>query len=194
MQKWTTIALSITFFSLLTGCSTLATMKAVPKLNFIDPNLSLVNFVRPSNFAGGASNRELWDEGKYIGSSSNGSMIQYQVKPGKHLFLTNNYDRGWTSLQFNLEPGKTYYVRVEVYFSGFRLEKMPPLDEESKKWIDSLRVISIDINKSKGVPKSEIEEAIMHANSFKRVIKAKESNCDINWRPICKQIMEPGKS
>jgi len=194
MQKWILLFLSVGFFTLLIGCSSLATMRTVPRINSIDPNLSLINFVRPSNFLGAASNRELWDESIYIGSSSNGSMIQYQVKPGKHLFLTNNYNKGWRYLQLDLEPGKIYYVRVEVYSSGFELEKITALDEESMKWINSLTVKSIDLNKSKGVPKSEIEEAAKHANRIKRANDAKELGCGKNWKPICKQILELDKS
>ena len=167
MNKYVSLIFAFALLLFFSGCSGLAKMKPAKRLQFAPPEKALVNFVRPYNFAGGGSNRDLWHEDEYIGSISNASMVQYLVEPGMQLFMTNNYNKGWKHLYLNVEAGKTYYVRVEVYFSGFELEKIAQLDYKTKSWIDELLVTSIDAKNSKAIPSSEIASAKRNAARFK---------------------------
>lgn len=67
-------------------------------------------------FMGAAVNIKLQDNGREITRIQHGQFIRYVATPGKHAFLTDVRGSHNKALELDLEPGKTYFVRI-----GFRI-------------------------------------------------------------------------
>ena len=71
----------------------------------------LIYFYRPNIHAGSLVKIKLVDNGKQILRIQNGQFIKYIAEPGMHKFHTDTaaIDK---PIEFNVEAGKTYYVRT----------------------------------------------------------------------------------
>lgn len=155
--------------SIMSGCSSLATMKTTEKVDVVDDKKALVNIVRPRIFLGDGVNMEVWDGSQFIGTLKAGSMIQYVTSPGEHNFMIDPTQGGkWAYKNMKLEAGKTYYLKPNTApFVGLILGVAEPTDARVVEWNNGLTPLAIDKNKSKAVPQKNIEEAESNLNSFK---------------------------
>lgn len=152
------------------GCSSLAEMKVVNKIESVSSGESLVSFVRPHIFLGDGVDFEVWDGNKFIGTIEAGSMIQYVASPGEHNFMIDPTQGGaWAHKNIYLEPGKRYYLKPNtIPFVGFRLGVASPTDKRIDKWNKGLTPLAIDKIKSKAVPQKNIIEAEANLQQFKQ--------------------------
>lgn len=97
---------------LLSGCASVS-MQPATLINAPKENTALVNFVRPAIFLGDALDMDVWDGQNYIGSLAAGSMIQYEVQPGKHLFMANA--ENWSYASAELKGGKSYVIKANAF-------------------------------------------------------------------------------
>ncbi|WP_077343208.1 hypothetical protein [Pseudocolwellia agarivorans] len=151
------------------GCSSLAKMKTVNKVDNVQSNQSMVSIVRPRIFLGDGVDFEVWDGNKFIGTLKAGSMIQYLTLPGEHDFMIDPTQGGkWAYTNLNLEAGKTYYIKPNtVPFVGLNLGVALPDDARISKWNEGLTPLAIDEVKSKPVPKKNIDEAQAYLKKYK---------------------------
>jgi hypothetical protein len=108
---------------------------------------ALVYFVRPSSF-GGAIQATLYDDEKYIGTSSAKTHIPYQAEPGRHMFMVIGESADF--MQAELLAGKTYYAevipRMGVWKARFSLRPQNGqiVDSDIKDWISSTRPVKVN--------------------------------------------------
>jgi len=174
LKKYFYLSACVFLLSGLGGCSSLAKMKTVNKIESIDSEKSMVSIVRPHIFLGDGVNFEVWDGNKFIGTLEAGSMIQYVTLPGEHDFMIDPTQGGrWAHKNMNLEAGKTYYLKPNtVPFVGLKLGVAQPTDTRIDKWNKGLTPLAIDENKSKIVPQKNISEA----ESILKKIKMKSAS------------------
>ena len=95
----------------LSGCGS-SMMTRVARMDAPSDGYALVSFVRPSVF-GGAIKFGLWDSDKFIGILTAKSVVQYKVKPGKHLFIARA--ENWSYVEADLAAGKHYVIVGRVF-------------------------------------------------------------------------------
>lgn len=151
------------------GCSSLAKMKTVNRIESVDSQKSLVSIVRPRIFLGDGVDFEVWDGNKFIGTLEAGSMIQYLTLPGSHDFMIDPTQGGvWAHKNLNLEAGKAYYLKPNtIPFVGLKLGIAEPSDIRIEKWNEGLTPLAIDEVKSKAVPQKNINEAEANLKKLK---------------------------
>ncbi|GAB1256768.1 hypothetical protein NBRC116494_12700 [Aurantivibrio plasticivorans] len=103
MKFAVTMLLAVSLF----GCAS-AKMEAVLRTDVIEPGKALVNFIRPSVFIGDGVTFEMWDGDIFVGLLKPGTMIQHQVKPGKHTFMVDLKNQPWSHVKANLQAGESY--------------------------------------------------------------------------------------
>ena len=169
MKNFFYLSFCVAAFSIMSGCSSLATMKTTEKVGAVGETKALVNIVRPRIFLGDGVNFEVWDGSQFIGTLKAGSMIQYVTLPGEHDFMIDPTQGGkWAYKNMKLEAGKTYYLKPNTApFVGLILGVAESTDERIVQWNKELTPLAIDKNKSKAVPQKNIEEAESNLNSFK---------------------------
>jgi hypothetical protein len=174
LKKYLYISTFALILASLGGCSSLAKMKTVNKIDNIDNEKSMVSIVRPHIFLGDGVDFEVWDGVKFIGTLEAGSMIQYVTAPGEHDFMVDPTQGGaWAHKNINLEAGKTYYLKPNtIPFVGLKMGVAKPTDTRIKKWNDGLTPLAIDESKSKAVPQKNIDEA----KAILEKIKAKSAS------------------
>jgi hypothetical protein len=140
-------SLSITLCAtllLLSGCAAVpmrpAKYNAAP-----DSAQATVTFVRESVFMGDGVHAYLWDGDTFIGTMSAGTLVQYRVAPGPHVFMANA--ENWSYVKANLQPGKNYFIKANIFpgvlMARFVLTPVPNTDERIKTWPTKLKVMEV---------------------------------------------------
>jgi len=170
LKKLAYLSALVLMVSTITGCSSLAKMKTVNKVDQVNDKEALVNFVRPRIFLGDGVDFEVWDGDKFIGTLAAGSMIQYLTLPGEHDFMIDPTQGGaWAYKNIVVEAGEKYYLKPNtVPFVGLKLGIAESTDIRIDKWEKGLDPIGIDTIKSKPVPQKNIDEARAFVKRNKR--------------------------
>src|SRR5687767_6715547 len=108
------IALCATLL-LLVGCAA-APMRPAQFKATAEPAQATVTFVRESVWMGDGIHLYLWDGDTFIGTLSAGTLVQYRVAPGPHVFMANS--ENWSYVKADLQPGKSYFIKANM-FPGF---------------------------------------------------------------------------
>jgi hypothetical protein len=157
----------VAFFVGLTGCSSagLGNMKEVSFENEITSDMAMINIVRWGNYSGDGPKVELWDGEAFIGSLGPGRLLQYKVIPGNHIFMVSAQG-AWGVARGDMEPGKTYYLKVNITGWGpMSLGAAKSDDPRIEKW-NKMKTVTID----KAVPKAIPEKVLVSVRStLKRV-------------------------
>ena len=130
----------IGLIAILTGCAS----ASGPKLSETTlaepaPGDAQIVFFRPGNFAGGARAPSVDINGVTTCDLPNNGAFAYNVGPGHVTVALSHWDMPGTSqLAFDVEPDKSYYVRVDV--------------DEGKAWAPGLigRLIAESASTNKG--------------------------------------------
>ncbi len=108
--------LSVVLFALvlagLSGCASVKMQDASLKRAPADKK-ALVTFVRPAIFFGDGASVDLWDGTTFVGSMGAGKMIQYEVEPGKHVFIADA--ENFSYVDGELAAGKQYFIKANVF-------------------------------------------------------------------------------
>ena len=102
----------IVVLAILSGCASVQ-MQPTALVKSPKEKMALVNFVRPAVFFGDGISIDVWDGQNYIGSLAAGSLIQYEVEPGKRLFLANA--ENWSYTSADLQVGKEYFIKANIF-------------------------------------------------------------------------------
>jgi hypothetical protein len=94
------------------GCASVP-MQTTTLMTAPDQQMALVNFVRPRVFFGDGMSTDVWDGQNYIGALEAGHLIQYQAKPGKHLFMGSA--ENWSYVSADLQPGRQYIIKANIF-------------------------------------------------------------------------------
>jgi hypothetical protein len=113
MRLFAVVIVMITSFFMLSGCAT--TGSAFVQVETPPVDKAAIYFYRRSMFSGAAVSIKLLDNGGEIYRIQNGQFIRYLATPGKHEFRTDVLGSHDKAVEFDLEAGKTYFVRI-----GFR--------------------------------------------------------------------------
>lgn len=98
------------FLIVLVGCSATGESFMKPESS---AEKSTIVFYRPAQFQAGARNVMLVDNKKQIKRIQSGQYIIHRTNPGKHEFRTDTMEID-KSVTFETEPGKIYYVRLDL--------------------------------------------------------------------------------
>ena len=94
------------------GCASVP-MQTTKLIAEPDSQMALVNFVRPRVFFGDGISVDVWDGQRYIGALDAGHLIQYQTKPGKHLFMGSA--ENWSYVSADLQAGRQYFIKANIF-------------------------------------------------------------------------------
>ena len=101
--------------SLLAGCSSIPRFTRAGEpgelLSAPPAGKALVNFHRPSNYAGG-EDLPVFDRATLIGNTLGGSRFQYVCDPGEHVFISKK-DSVYV-VQAQLQEGKVYDIVIDI--------------------------------------------------------------------------------
>lgn len=97
--------------TLLSGCATV--MQPAKRVDKPAANHALINIVRPKVFFGDGIGVDVWHGERFLGVLGAGTMIQYEVPPGDHLFLGNA--ENWTYAKAKVEAGKQYFIKANLF-------------------------------------------------------------------------------
>jgi hypothetical protein len=121
------------------GCAAIP-MNDTKAVADVPPDKALVTFIRPVMMIGDAIPVYLWDGDHFIGVLGSGTMVQYAVAPGEHLFL--GHSENWTYASGSLQAGKRYLIKTNM-FPGFTMRgafaSMPATDSRMAGWYLSFR-------------------------------------------------------
>ena len=170
MKKFIYVSVLFLFVTITSGCSSLAEMKEIERIDNINDGNSMVNIVRPHIFLGDGVDFEVWDGSTFIGTLEAGSMIQYVTSPGDHNFMIDPTQGGeWAHKNINLKKGEVYYLKPNtIPFVGLKIGVALPTDPRIKKWDKNLTPLGIDKQKSKKVPQKNIDEAKTYLKKFNK--------------------------
>ena len=131
---------AILSFLFLQGCAS-SLMKPADGSALVAPpgENSRVVFLRPSSF-GGAIQASLFDitgdETRFIGVSSTGTQVVYDVAPGRHRFMVVSEAADF--MEAELSPGQTYYAvvtpRMGAWKARFSLWPIKAASENEFNW------------------------------------------------------------
>jgi hypothetical protein len=97
---------------------------------------ALVTFVRQSIWMGDGIHAYLWDGERFIGRLSAGTMVQVEVEPGEHVFMSNA--ENWSYATGSLEAGKTYVIKANAFPGALTmrmaLASIPASDARRETW------------------------------------------------------------
>jgi len=102
-------------FVLFSGCSAVR-MKDTQFRDAPANSRALITFVRESIWLGDGIDLYLWDGETFIGALIAGTMVQYEVAPGEHIFMARS--ENWSYVKANLVAGNNYFVKANM-FPGF---------------------------------------------------------------------------
>jgi len=110
-----------------------------PRKDIPDPTAeeAVVYVYRHSKSVGSAAAPDIRDNGVEIAHIKNGSFFFIHVDPGQHVFSSAAVPNASQSIQ--VEAGKTYYIKMDVSMSGFKMEV--PNKTEAMKAIPQLRLL-----------------------------------------------------
>jgi len=118
--------------ALLTGCAGLPKhITTTPRIANPPPGKALVNFHRPTGYAGHVLYPIFDGDGKFVCDLPGQSVYQYACDPGKHLFI------GWrehvTVLEADVDANKTYDVMVDAGGWPITIIWMTPLTSDDPR-------------------------------------------------------------
>jgi len=144
---YSTRSLAIVFCAtlvLLGGCAA-APMKPARFEAAAPPSEAIVTFVRQSVYLGDGIHLYLWDGDKFIGTLSAGTLVQYRVAPGPHVFMANS--ENWSYVKADLQAGKHYFVKANMFPGVLTMRSVlapvPNTDERIKTWPTKLKVMEV---------------------------------------------------
>jgi hypothetical protein len=142
-----TRSLSIAFFAtllLLGGCAG-APMRPAKFNAATEPSQAIVSFVRESVFLGDGAHLYIWDGDAFVGTLSAGTLVQYRVAPGPHVFMASS--ESWSYVKADLQPGKHYIIKANVFPGVLTMRSvLVPVkntDERIKTWPTKLKVMEV---------------------------------------------------
>jgi len=182
-----TNTLSLLFLMLVSlyGCSSQIMMPASPLVS-INNDKALVTFLMSQRVPNiGPTFKfefDIWDGDKFIGALSTQKYFQYVADPGEHLFVARGGN--WSFVKATLQPGKKYYVFLNIPPRPFRLShgvSLQPVKKEDKElmaempsYLNDLKPVSIATGQYDHYIKERIEEV---RNEIK---KCKSADCDFS--------------
>jgi hypothetical protein len=159
--------------ALLGACASVKMQKA-PLVSAPQANTALVTFVRPFIFLQDGTSIDIWDGERFIGALEAGTLVQYEVEPGQHLFLTKLGAGSWSYTTANLLPGKRYFIKANIYM-GFRsagvvlgiVSKTDPRIEEWQSKLNPMDALPADKQAVESRKQNEIRAAVMEFKAGK---------------------------
>jgi len=142
------------FFS---GCLS-PVMKSTTLISKPDKKKAIVNFVNPWRW----DCFHIWEGEKYIGILDDMSMIQIEVEPGKHTFIS--YSTNWSYASGELVAGKQYFIKINPL--PFRMVALGVAKSDDKRvyeWLDELTPITLIGEKERKKVEMEYKEEILKA-------------------------------
>jgi hypothetical protein len=106
------------------------------KIHKLLPDKALLHIIRPSNY-GRLSKIWTFLDDKVIGANIGSSQFSALVEPGKYLFW-NLCSGGMESAYVDLKPGKTYYIKQAVGFSG--IDVFFVSEQKAAEWVNKYEV------------------------------------------------------
>ena len=143
LQRAALVAATVVGVASLSACAVVA-MQDKPSIKTAPPDMALVNFVRPAVFGGDAVSVDLWDGDHLIGALSAGTMVQYQIPAGTHLFLgkANN----WSYIKADLAAGKQYFIKANIFpgipIAGVALGVAKKDDKRIPTWLNEYHSVA----------------------------------------------------
>lgn len=120
-----------------------------PKLPTPASDKATVVFVRPSGFGSAILVTVLDDKGKFMGDSLPSSYFVRTLDPGDYLFIS--WAENTDGLKAHLEPGKVYFVEVEIKMGALsarsHLKALKPKSEnwpKREEWLTESTQLSVD--------------------------------------------------
>jgi hypothetical protein len=169
MKSWKLLLIAVAFAA--TGCAS-NLMKPAPNQTIapVAAQQSRVIFLRPSSF-GGAIQAGLFEatggDLKFIGISSTGTRVVYDVAPGPHRFMV--YSEAADFMEAKLAPGKTYYAvstpRMGAWKARFSL--WPVKAKSSNEFNHQNKDVATWVEKGKWVENTPEGEQWFKANLAK---------------------------
>ncbi len=178
----------------LTGCASQIMVQTSP-IESTNNDKALVTFLMLSSYLTNTGKYgqsvtpieyDIWDGEKFIGALSKDTYFQYAAEQGKHFFIARGGN--WSFVEANLQPGKKYYLYLNVYprFWGPWGVYLQPVKSEDKELISELPSKLNDIKPMaliEGKYDSYIKERI---EELKNEIEIYESNSEYGH-----SILEP---
>jgi hypothetical protein len=150
-MKTSATFLAIVLMSIMAvGCSTMNNVKRMPaeadsKAKSLQPpsGKSLVYVVRPT-LLGKPFGGNITANNEYVGTTQGGLYVYATLAPGEYTFKVTGHDNDST-IVVNLEAGKIYFIKQEVYpslFTGFKgRTKLALLDnDQGRKVLQECRL------------------------------------------------------
>lgn len=78
---------------------------------------AVVYFYRPRRYVGSAFNPAVFIDDARVGKLHNGDVLKFSLTPGTHRLHSTDKSTG---LDLKVEPGKTYYVRIDIQNGFFK--------------------------------------------------------------------------
>lgn len=154
-------------FSLIviSGCSSLGTMKKTEYIEQPADNIGLINIVRPSVFLSDGVKFEVWDGSTFIGTLKSGTMLQYKATTGTHCIMVDPTQGGtWATIKVEVKADSVYYIKPNIIpFAGLKLGVASEFDSRKEEWTKKLTPYAIDTTKTKPVPEKTISKAVSYA-------------------------------
>jgi hypothetical protein len=154
--------------ALLSGCASVK-MQETPLVATAKTNYALVTFVRPSIFAGDGISVDIWDGEHFIGALGAGTLVQYEVEPGEHLFLANS--ENWSYASANLLPGKRYFIKANIFpgvmYGRVALGVPEKSDNRIDGWLSKLTPMTAGATDKQGVELKKQTEVKTAVSDFK---------------------------
>lgn len=155
----------------LQGCAGLGNMKEVEFQTEAKPATATVNIVRRAVFMGDGAKVEAWDGDQFIGTLEAGKLLQYDAKPGEHIFMV--YVQGaWGIAKGELKAGKKYYLKFNMSGLGpISLGVAESTDSRIPEW-NKMTTVTIDKSSTKNIP----EKYILSARKILQKVKDGSAN------------------
>lgn len=162
------VALCAVTLLLLGGCAA-APMRPAKFHAAAEPPQATVTFVRQHIWLGDGIHLYLWDGDTFIGTLSAGTLVQYRVAPGPHVFMANS--ENWSYVKADLQPGKHYFIKANMFPGVLTMRSVltpvPNTDERIKTWPTTLKVMEVIPEKKDKYIQEQTPNARMALQGFK---------------------------
>lgn len=159
--------------ALLGACASVKMQKA-PLVSAPQANTALVTFVRPFIFLQDGSSIDIWDGERFIGAIEAGTLVQYEVEPGQHLFLAKIGRCNWSYTTATLLPGKRYFIKVNIYMTfssgGVVMGIVSKTDSRIEEWqskLTPMHALPVDKQAVESRKQNEVRAAVMEFKAGK---------------------------
>ena len=110
-----------------------------------EPSQATVTFVRESIYLGDGYHLYLWDGETFVGTLSAGTLVQYRVAPGPHVFMAAS--ESWSYVKADLQAGKHYVIKANMIPGVMTMRSvLAPVkntDERIQTWPRKLKVMEV---------------------------------------------------